>query len=497
MRVSTAIFCTLATLAAKDANQLAIANPLPPDSAVKGINTPKSMQDKSVLRLVTVAVSPELPSIELTAPIQPDESRTEMLEEAAQPTFNAADLRSLALEPDLPAIAPEPVLLIETNAAVPRPAVESLAAEVSVVETPVVEPIAVEPFVELSNQAGEPATIPTLLPLAIDASQIPGSVFARFWRSPVPVVVLPRRSPMIVTIPQRATSQGVTPQGVTPQGSLDQNPPAAPEFFSQVQEATPIPVQLEAEPAAPPEADVQDLQEQLRAIEETETFGNESEGSPAITLSNPSGYGADNFEGFANFSYQSRTRFSDVDDATMGIGIGFGDARDAVGLQLSYTLASFGSNRDFGTGGFNAKLHRQLSEAWSVALGWEGFATTGEVDFDDSIYGTVTHVARLRPDLGDLLSRVALTAGVGNGRFRSEADVFDDDEAVNLFGSVAVRVARPLSAIVEWTGQDLAAGLSIAPIREFPLVVTPAVRDITGAGDGARFVLGVGVSWQF
>jgi hypothetical protein len=72
-----------------------------------------------------------------------------------------------------------------------------------------------------------------------------------------------------------------------------------------------------------------------------------------------------------------------------------------------------------------------------------------------------------------------------------------DADTFNGFGSAAFRIARPVSVIVEWTGQDLAAGVSIAPFRNFPLVITPALRDITGAGDGARFVVGTGVSFQF
>ncbi len=219
--------------------------------------------------------------------------------------------------------------------------------------------------------------------------------------------------------------------------------------------------------------------------------------SPAITISNPSGFGADNFTGFVGVGYQERTRFSNQDDGGLVVGVGLGDARENIGVQLSYTVASFGGSRDFGTGGFNAKLHKRVADDWSVALGWEGFATTGFVDFEDSIYGSVSHLIRTRESITQPFSRIALTAGVGSGRFRTEDDVFDDRDSVGVFGSVAVRVAEPVSAIVEWTGQDLAAGLSITPFRDIPIVLLPAVRDIAGAGDGGRFVMGAGFSFQF
>lgn len=252
----------------------------------------------------------------------------------------------------------------------------------------------------------------------------------------------------------------------------------------------------EPPPAPSPEA-VQSAQTRLQQLQATRNFGNVFQGSPAITIANPAGFGADDLTAFISGTYQSRTRYTDQDDGALAFGIGLGDSRRTIGAELSYTLSSFGGSRDFGTGGFNLKLHRQFPQDWSVALGWNGFITTGEVDYRNSVYGAVTKVLRTRPDVNQPFSRVALTAGVGSGQFRSESDVLNDRDTVGIFGSVAVRVAQPVSLIAEWTGQDLALGLSIVPIKGVNWVITPAVRDIAGAGDGARFVLGTGFSWKF
>lgn len=245
--------------------------------------------------------------------------------------------------------------------------------------------------------------------------------------------------------------------------------------------------------------DVQVIREQVQNLEENAVVDELIEGSPALSIFNPTGYGADNNTGYLSATYQSRTRFVENDDGAVAIGFGFGDAQDAVGVELSYTLASvFGQNRDVGTGGFNVKVHKQFADDWAVAAGWNGFVFLGEDDgFEDSIYGAVTKVIRTQESLDSPLSRVALTAGVGNGQFRTEKAMEDGDDSVNVFGSAAVRVAKPVSVIAEWTGQDLAVGASIAPFKNVPLVITPAVRDITGAGDGARFVLGAGVGFRF
>jgi hypothetical protein len=222
-----------------------------------------------------------------------------------------------------------------------------------------------------------------------------------------------------------------------------------------------------------------------------------SRGVPSLTIANPYGFGAD--RGFySSLSYQTDTRFGNESDgdATMGFGAGFGDAKKAVGAELSYTMASFGNNRDFGTGGFNAKLHRQIGEGWGVAAGWNSFLSIGdENDLDDSLYLVTTKIFKTREDLNSPFSRIAGTVGVGNGQFRTQDALENGDDGFNVFGGLAFRVAQPVSFLTEWTGQDLALGLSVSPFRTVPLTVNLGVRDLTGAGDGARFVAGIGTGF--
>lgn len=241
----------------------------------------------------------------------------------------------------------------------------------------------------------------------------------------------------------------------------------------------------------------QELQNELRDLENVKVDQG-FEASPALSIYIPTGFGADNNTGFIGATFQERTRYSNVSDGGAVIGVGLGDAQKAVGVELSYTSASFGGSRDFGGGGFNAKVHRQIGDGLAVAAGWNGFANLGgRNDFENSIYGVVSKVFRTREDINSLFSRVAVTAGVGNGQFRTEDAVAKDDGGIGVFGNVAVRVARPVSLIAEWSGQDLGVGLSVAPFKNIPLVITPAVRDLVGAGDGPRFVLGTGLAFKF
>jgi hypothetical protein len=229
--------------------------------------------------------------------------------------------------------------------------------------------------------------------------------------------------------------------------------------------------------------------------------------SPSLSINNPVGFGADGGVGFLSGSYQSRTRGGSTSDGELGIGLGLFDATDAVGLEVSYTINSFGTSQGFGSGGFNAKLHKRFGDA-ALAVGWNRFANINfgnnnvVSDFpNNSYYAVATQVIRTTEEIDSFLSRISLSAGVGGGQFLSSSTTSTNLNAggVNVFGSAAFRVAKPLSAIVEWTGQDLAAGLSITPFGDgFPLVITPAFRDISGVNNqSARFVLGVGTAFKF
>lgn len=225
----------------------------------------------------------------------------------------------------------------------------------------------------------------------------------------------------------------------------------------------------------------------------------ESGVSPALSIYIPVGYGADKNTVFLGGTYQPTVRDTTEDDegsvGTGGIGVGLGDADKAVGVELSYTFET--TDNSFGEGGFNAKLHRRLGQDLSVAVGGNGLVNIGRNDFEQSKYGVITKVFRTQDSLNKPFSRVAFTVGVGDGQYRSNGAVKAGDNNANVFGNMAVRVARPVSFIAEWTGTDLGLGVSIAPFRNIPFVITPAVRDLVGAGDAPRFVLGAGTAFRF
>lgn len=224
--------------------------------------------------------------------------------------------------------------------------------------------------------------------------------------------------------------------------------------------------------------------------------------SPGSSSGSPTAFGADFGRFFVGASFQERTRFTESSDGSISAGFGLGNARKSVGLEVAVSVLDLstrgGDDAAFDRGSFSFKLHRVLPNNLAVAVGYENGVVWGFTDAGSSVYGVVSKIFPLQNSPSKPFSSLTVSAGLGSGRFRSEDDFNNDEGTVNVFGSVGLRVVERVSAIADWTGQDLTLGASFVPFRNIPIVVTPAVADITGnAGDGARFILGVGYSRSF
>lgn len=228
--------------------------------------------------------------------------------------------------------------------------------------------------------------------------------------------------------------------------------------------------------------------------------------APAVSIGAPTGFGASFGDAFVGVGVQSRTRFAERADGGVVAGIGLGDPRRYVGLEVA--ASTFGTFRSCCRGGLSLKAHRLLPGAMSVAVGWENVVGWGHLEqtstapdavpagFTDggsSVYAAITRVFGPGPASRSNRS-ITTTIGVGSGRFRREGDILSDRDGVNVFGSLGVRLAEPVSAVATWTGQDLNAGVSVVPIRRGPLVVTLGAADLTTR---PRALLGVGFGFAY
>jgi hypothetical protein len=219
--------------------------------------------------------------------------------------------------------------------------------------------------------------------------------------------------------------------------------------------------------------------------------------SPVITIIIPSAYGASWGDIGVGMSFQERTRFTNKADGTVGIGVGFGQPRENVGVEVGLIITDL-KDDTFQDGRLNLKIHRQLPADFNIALGVQGVSKFGDTDGGSSVYGVVTKRFSIKESISEPFSEIYVTVGVGGGQFRTESAIANEVNSVGVFGSVAVRVIEPINFISEWTGQDLTMGVAIVPFQNLGLVIIPAITDITGtAGDGARFVFGVGYRFSF
>ena len=230
----------------------------------------------------------------------------------------------------------------------------------------------------------------------------------------------------------------------------------------------------------------------------TEVMVRGSSIAPGISVSNPTGFGAKYGDAFVGVGYQHRTRIFTRADGGAAAGFGLGNPQSLVGLEMVAT--TFGTVRTCCRGGIHFKAHRVIPGNASIAVGWENAILWNDredrpaTDAGRSLYAAATKVFFVRPDGVHPFSTVTVTAGAGNGRFRREADIVADRSTINPFGSLATRLSERTSVIADWTGHDLAAGMSIVPFRDRPLFITPGVADLTTR---PRFIIGAGYGFSY
>jgi hypothetical protein len=293
--------------------------------------------------------------------------------------------------------------------------------------------------------------------------------------------------PLPADTPRRAPPRptDVNPRGAPPADRAQILPPAAPDPAPLAPDTTP-PLPRQSAHAWRDRLTLRRPTTHLVAV-------------PAASISSPTAFGSQKAEAFVGVAYQQRTRFTDLDDGAVVIGFGLGDRQRYAGLEVAVTsYSTLHGGGPLETGGLSLKLHRGFGEDWGVAVGYENALDWGGSDAGQSPYGVVTHVIRLRPDASDAFSAIAASVGVGGGRFRSEHDVDVDRKTANVFGAIGLQVLEPLSLTADWSGQDLFAGVSIAPTHRVPMVISAGFADLTrNAGDGARFIISAAVGFRY
>lgn len=223
--------------------------------------------------------------------------------------------------------------------------------------------------------------------------------------------------------------------------------------------------------------------------------------APASSAGTPTGYGASWRQAFVGaglyFPFDD-----DRIDGSVAAGFGVGDAIRSVGVEFDFNFTSVGTPDDFDfgdSGSIGFKIHKYFSNGTAVAIGWSNPVKWGDVNrAKDTIYGVVTKAFDLQPNNPNNRMPLTVSLGVGSGVFRSKGAIAADENSVNIFGSLGLRVAPQVSLISSWTGNSLNVGGSFAPLRNTPLVINAIFTDVTNNFDrGTGLSLSAGYVFQF
>lgn len=197
-------------------------------------------------------------------------------------------------------------------------------------------------------------------------------------------------------------------------------------------------------------------------------------------------------------------------DGHLAAGIGLGNLVKNFGLQTQVNRYAvvYGDRWSLST-----QLSRYLGKGVAGALGADNFVRWGSerVPLSPASY-YVSFSQRLKyiKPAGSFASRISYTLGAGVGRFgtimaseRLEEKgldiVADKRSATLLFGAFTLDIMKWLEANIEWSGRNLHAGIGLNfNTWKLPTRIILAGADLTSfTGNGARFVAGLGVAYQF
>ncbi|MFQ3679725.1 MAG: hypothetical protein SNJ60_04365 [Pseudanabaenaceae cyanobacterium] len=225
---------------------------------------------------------------------------------------------------------------------------------------------------------------------------------------------------------------------------------------------------------------------------------------PSFTAGSPSAFGASWGDVFAGLSLIDRSSPvgspTDKADGSIALGFGMGDAAGLAGLEVVYNIISLTPSRFAANGNFDFKLHKSFPDLWAVALGWENAINYGPDagGTPSSVYGSASKLLVLQPDNLENPMLLGLTLGAGGGRFRPFADQINRVSSVGIFAAAGLQVLPNLSVILDWTGQNLNAGVSYVPFRNVPFYVNATAVDVAGSTDfGTRYSIGFGIGYNF
>ncbi|ANB03162.1 hypothetical protein ECTOBSL9_2746 [Ectothiorhodospira sp. BSL-9] len=176
-------------------------------------------------------------------------------------------------------------------------------------------------------------------------------------------------------------------------------------------------------------------------------------------------------------------------DGSASLGVGFGNAREAVGVDITLGIISTTPSEFAEDGNLNLKMHRQLPGLMpggvsSVAVGVGNLVRWGDAqEVDQNRYVSGSTLLPLTTSGGRALP-VMLSAGHGTA-------ISDLGREADSFFGAGVGLTTRFSASASWAGDEWITGVTWLE-RDLNMQVTLAMGDATDRlGEGRRYILAV------
>lgn len=188
----------------------------------------------------------------------------------------------------------------------------------------------------------------------------------------------------------------------------------------------------------------------------------------------------------------------DDGDGSMGLVMGFGDSKEAVGLEVSLGLSSLvqgaGSDDGFGdNGSFGLKLHTALPDGAAFAVGISSIGRWGNAN--DAVKSAVYAVGSksLQVPVGGSDKTIVLNLGVGDSSYNEPGK-----DGVGLIASGAFFFTKQVSLIGNYTGGLTGVAVSVAPIASQPLTLTVGATNLAERfGGEVEYAASLGYGFHF
>jgi hypothetical protein len=182
-------------------------------------------------------------------------------------------------------------------------------------------------------------------------------------------------------------------------------------------------------------------------------------------------------------------------DGSVNVGVGMGNARRLVAIEVDFNLESLADQRNGGS--LDVRLGRELYTnndfTMHIGAGWLGAASYGNWPKPGgSPYGVLTGAWALRKNDPSFRQTLQINLGGGSGRFQRI-------DAVNLVSdgllvSAGIELTPNLGLSAGWVGKGINASLSYVPLREVPIYIALSGANLAN-NDGRGRAVALSLSW--